>query len=71
MPAIAEEVEAAEHEGAKIAYLAAPQRIIGDAEGKVRGIEVVRLDPGGRASWLDEVESLVWDHLKPPQLRLV
>jgi NADH-quinone oxidoreductase subunit F len=46
MPAIAEEVEAAEHEGAKIAYLAAPQRIIGDAEGKVRGIEVVRTRPG-------------------------
>ena len=36
-----------------------------------RGIEVVRLDPGARASWLDEVESLVWDRLKPPQLRLV
>jgi NADH-quinone oxidoreductase subunit F len=46
MPAIAEEVEAAEHEGAKIAFLAAPQRIIGDAEGKVRGIEVVRTRPG-------------------------
>jgi NADH-quinone oxidoreductase subunit F len=46
MPAIAEEVVAAEHEGARLAYLAAPQRIIGDAEGRVRGIEVVRTRPG-------------------------
>ncbi len=46
MPAIAEEVEAAEREGAKIAYLAAPERIIGDAEGNVRAIEVVRTRPG-------------------------
>ena len=40
------ELAAAEHEGAKLAYLAAPQRIIGDAEGRVRGIEVVRTRPG-------------------------
>jgi NADH-quinone oxidoreductase subunit F len=46
MPAIAEEVEAAEHEGARIAYLAAPNRILGDADGKVRAIEVVRTRPG-------------------------
>ena len=46
MPAIAEEVEAAEHEGARIAYLATPNRIIGDAEGKVRAIEVERTRPG-------------------------
>ena len=46
MPAIAEEIRAAEHEGAKIAYLAAPERIIGDAEGRVRAIEVVRTRPG-------------------------
>ncbi len=46
MPAIAEEVEAAEHEGARIAYLAAPERIIGDGQGKVRAIEVVRTRPG-------------------------
>jgi NADPH-dependent glutamate synthase beta subunit-like oxidoreductase len=46
MPAIAEEVEAAEREGAKIAYLATPNRIIGDAEGKVRAIEVERTRPG-------------------------
>jgi NADH-quinone oxidoreductase subunit F len=46
MPAIEEEIVAAEHEGARIAYLAAPNRIIGDAEGKVRAIEVVRTRPG-------------------------
>jgi NADH-quinone oxidoreductase subunit F len=46
MPAIAEEVEAAEAEGARIAYLAAPQRILADAHGRVRGIEVVRTRPG-------------------------
>ena len=36
-----------------------------------RGMAIVRLDPGGRESWLDEVESLVWDLLRPPQLLLV
>ncbi len=46
MPAIVEEIEAAENEGAKIAYLASPNRIIGDADGKVRAIEVVRTRPG-------------------------
>jgi NADH-quinone oxidoreductase subunit F len=46
MPAIAEEVEAAENEGARIAYLAAPNRIIGSADGKVRAIEVERTRPG-------------------------
>jgi NADH-quinone oxidoreductase subunit F len=46
MPAIAEEVEAAEAEGARIAFLAAPNRIVGDADGKVRAIEVVRTRPG-------------------------
>jgi len=38
MPAIEEEIRASEHEGAKIAYLASPNRIIGDADGKVRAI---------------------------------
>jgi NADH-quinone oxidoreductase subunit F len=46
MPAIEEEVVAAEHEGARIAYLAAPNRIIGDEDGHVRAIEVVRTRPG-------------------------
>ena len=36
-----------------------------------RNMAVVRLNPDGRESWLDEVESLVLDQLKPPQLRLV
>jgi NADH-quinone oxidoreductase subunit F len=42
MPAIAEEVEAAEHEGVKLAYLAAPHRIVGDKDGRVRALEAVR-----------------------------
>jgi NADH-quinone oxidoreductase subunit F len=46
MPAIPEEIEAAEHEGAKIAYLASPHRIIGDRNGQVRAIEAVRTKPG-------------------------
>ena len=46
MPAIPEEIEAAEHEGAKVVYLAAPHRIIGDADGQVRALEAVRTKPG-------------------------
>ena len=46
MPAIAEEVVAAEHEGAKIVYLAAPHRIIGDKDGRVVALEAVRTRPG-------------------------
>jgi NADH-quinone oxidoreductase subunit F len=46
MPAIPEEIEAAEHEGAKIVYLAAPHRIVGDKNGQVRAIEAVRTKPG-------------------------
>jgi NADH-quinone oxidoreductase subunit F len=42
MPAIPEETEAAEAEGAKIVFLAAPHRIIGDAEGRVKAIETVK-----------------------------
>lgn len=48
---------------------AVDDRLLGELER--RRIEVMRLNPGGRASWLDEVESLVWDRLKPPQLRLI
>ena len=47
MPAIKEEVEAAEEEGAKFAFLAAPHRILGDANGNVKAIEV-RQDPARR-----------------------
>ncbi len=46
MPAIPEEIEAAEHEGAKLVYLAAPHRILGDKNGQVRAIEAVRTKLG-------------------------
>ena len=46
MPAIPEEVEAAEHEGVTVAYLAAPHRIVGDRDGRVRALEAVRTKPG-------------------------
>ncbi len=42
MPAIPEEIEAAEHEGVTITYLAAPHRIVGDGNGQVRALEAVR-----------------------------
>jgi NADH-quinone oxidoreductase subunit F len=46
MPAIPEEIEAAEREGARLVYLAAPHRIVGDRNGQVRAIEAVRTKPG-------------------------
>jgi NADH-quinone oxidoreductase subunit F len=68
MPAIPEEIEAAEHEGAKIVYLAAPHRIIGDKNGRVRAIEAVRtklgeFDTSGRRRPVptDEVISIECD----------
>ena len=42
MPAIREETEAAEAEGAKFVFLATPHRIVGDADGSVKAIEVVK-----------------------------
>jgi NADH-quinone oxidoreductase subunit F len=42
MPAIEEETEAAEEEGVRLVFCAAPHRILGDAEGRVRAIEVVK-----------------------------
>jgi NADH-quinone oxidoreductase subunit F len=42
MPAIPDEIVAAEHEGVKIAYLAAPHRILGDRDGRVHALEAVR-----------------------------
>ncbi len=42
MPAIPEETEAAEAEGAKFVFLATPHRIVGDADGNVKSIEVVK-----------------------------
>ena len=41
MPAIEEEVEAAEQEGVRFLFLAAPHRIVGE-NGEVKGIEVVK-----------------------------
>jgi NADH-quinone oxidoreductase subunit F len=46
MPAIPEEIVAAEHEGARIVYLAAPHRIVGDNDGRVAALEAVRTKPG-------------------------
>ncbi len=40
MPAIREEVAAAEKEGVRFQFLAAPHRILGDAQGNVKGIEI-------------------------------
>jgi len=42
MPAIEEETEAAEKEGARIVFLSAPHRIISDAKGNVKALEVVK-----------------------------
>jgi len=42
MPAIREETEAAEAEGARIVFLAAPRRIIGNKDGRVQAIEVIK-----------------------------
>ncbi|MGB9492180.1 MAG: NADH-ubiquinone oxidoreductase-F iron-sulfur binding region domain-containing protein [Terriglobales bacterium] len=42
MPAIEEETQAAKDEGAKFVFLAAPHRVIGDAKGCVRAIEIVK-----------------------------
>jgi len=45
MPAVAEEVEAAEQEGVKIELLVAPARVIAK-EGKVTGLELIRMQLG-------------------------
>jgi NADH-quinone oxidoreductase subunit F len=42
MPAIEEETQAAKDEGAKFVFLAAPHRVLGDAAGKVKSIEIVK-----------------------------
>jgi NADPH-dependent glutamate synthase beta subunit-like oxidoreductase len=42
MPAIEEETAAAEEEGARFLFLAAPHRILGDAKGNVRSLEIVK-----------------------------
>lgn len=42
MPAIDEEIQAAEEEGVRFVFLAAPHRILGDENGNVKAIEVVK-----------------------------
>jgi len=46
MPAIPEETEAAEHEGVQFLFLATPHRIVGDKQGAVKAIEVVKTKLG-------------------------
>ena len=46
MPAIAEEVEDAEAEGAEMLFLLSPQRVVVDGEGHVTGLEVRKTIPG-------------------------
>ncbi len=46
MPAIAEETEAAEAEGVQFLFLATPHRILGDKQGAVKAIEVVKTKLG-------------------------
>ena len=68
MPAIDEEIQAAEEEGVRFVFLAAPHRILGDANGKVKAIEIVKTrlgeyDKSGRKRPLptDEVQSFACD----------
>ena len=46
MPAIDEEIEAAEEEGVRFVFLAAPHRILGDSAGNVKAIEIVKTQLG-------------------------
>lgn len=46
MPANLVEIEAAEHEGVQFHFLAAPTRVIGDADGKVTHLEYLRMELG-------------------------
>ena len=46
MPAIPEETLAAEHEGVQFLFLATPHRIVGDKQGAVKAIEVVKTKLG-------------------------
>lgn len=36
-----------------------------------RRLETLFLDPGDRGAWVRQVESAVWDRLRPPQLNLL
>ncbi|MFH0730873.1 MAG: FAD-dependent oxidoreductase [Pseudomonadota bacterium] len=46
MPANMVEIEAAEHEGVQFHFLAAPTRVVGDADGKVTHLEYLRMELG-------------------------
>lgn len=46
MPANLVEIEAAEHEGIKFVFLAAPNRVIGDENGNVKGLEYLKMELG-------------------------
>jgi formate dehydrogenase beta subunit len=46
MPANMVEIEAAEHEGVKFTFLAAPTRVVGNEEGKVIGLEYQKMELG-------------------------
>jgi NADH-quinone oxidoreductase subunit F len=68
MPAIDDEIQAAEEEGVRFVFLAAPHRILGDPEGNVKAIEVVKTrlgeyDKSGRRRPIptDEVQRFACD----------
>ena len=46
MPANLVEIEAAEHEGVNFVFLAAPNRVIGDENGNVKGLEYLKMELG-------------------------
>jgi formate dehydrogenase (NADP+) beta subunit len=46
MPANVVEIEAAEHEGVKFQFLAAPTRIVGDENGKITHLEYLKMELG-------------------------
>jgi NADH-quinone oxidoreductase subunit F len=68
MPAIDEEIQAAEDEGVQFVFLAAPHRIVGGKDGKVKAIEIVKTrlgeyDKSGRRRPIptDEVQRFACD----------
>ncbi len=46
MPANEVEIIAAEHEGVKFQFLAAPSRVVGDEQGRVTGLEYLKMELG-------------------------
>jgi NADH-quinone oxidoreductase subunit F len=70
MPAIDMEILAAEEEGVRFVFLAVPHRILGDAKGKVKAIEIVKArlgeyDKSGRRRSIptDEVQRFECDNV--------